>query len=116
MAAQVLLEGQAQALTQRAIKLALAGDVVALRLCLDRLLPLARERHVTLDLPAVDSAHDVAAALARVIQATAAGKVTPGEAATLAGILQGYSRIIETAELEARVRDMEVSLGLEKKT
>ena len=34
-----LLEGQAEALTQRAVQLALAGDSTALRLCLERLAP-----------------------------------------------------------------------------
>lgn len=33
-AALALLEGQAEALTQRAVEMALAGDTVALRLCM----------------------------------------------------------------------------------
>ena len=37
LAIEVLLDGQAQALTQKAIELALAGDPVALRLCLERM-------------------------------------------------------------------------------
>ena len=36
LALEVLLDGQAQALTQKAIDLALTGDIPALRLCLDR--------------------------------------------------------------------------------
>ena len=39
-----LLEGEAEALTRRAVEMALAGDAVALRLCMDRLLPALRER------------------------------------------------------------------------
>ena len=39
LALEALLDGQASALTQKAINLTLAGDMAALRLCLDRILP-----------------------------------------------------------------------------
>jgi Family of unknown function (DUF5681) len=47
--AELLLEGEAEALTREAVELALAGDATALRLCLDRLIPPRRERKVQLD-------------------------------------------------------------------
>lgn len=39
MAAEALLDGEAEALTRKAVELALQGDTVALRLCLERLCP-----------------------------------------------------------------------------
>src|SRR5262249_245080 len=39
VAAEALLDGQAEALTRKAIERALDGDILALRLCLDRILP-----------------------------------------------------------------------------
>jgi hypothetical protein len=36
MAAEAMLDGEAQALTRKAIDMALAGDTVALKLCLER--------------------------------------------------------------------------------
>jgi len=36
------LEGEAEALTRKAVELALEGDVTALRLCLDRIARRAR--------------------------------------------------------------------------
>ena len=48
LAAAVLLEGQSEALTRKAVELALAGDPVALRLCIERILPVCRERAVRL--------------------------------------------------------------------
>lgn len=38
-AAQELLEGEAQALTRKAVEMAKDGNVVALRLCLERIVP-----------------------------------------------------------------------------
>ncbi len=39
-----LLDGEAEALTRKAIDLALAGDTVALRLCMERVCPTDRSR------------------------------------------------------------------------
>jgi len=39
LAIEELLDGQAEALTQKAINAALEGDGMALRLCLERILP-----------------------------------------------------------------------------
>jgi hypothetical protein len=40
--AELLLDGEAEALTRRAVELALAGDGMALRLCLERIIPPRR--------------------------------------------------------------------------
>ena len=39
LAAAVLLEGESEALTRKAVELALEGDPTALRLCIERILP-----------------------------------------------------------------------------
>ena len=46
VAAEALLDGEAEALTRKAVEMALAGDGTALRLCLDRIIPPRRERPV----------------------------------------------------------------------
>jgi hypothetical protein len=43
-AAEMLLDGEATALTRKAVELALAGDQAALRLCLDRTVAPRRDR------------------------------------------------------------------------
>jgi len=42
LAAESLLKDHAEAITQKVIDLALQGDLLALKMCLDRLLPLPR--------------------------------------------------------------------------
>ena len=49
--AEALLEGECRALVRKAIELALGGDLVALKLCLERLLPRRHERTLTFQLP-----------------------------------------------------------------
>jgi Family of unknown function (DUF5681) len=87
IAAELLLEGEAQALTRKAIELALAGDTAALRLCLERLLPPRKDRAVALDLPAIESADDVARAVGAVLAAVGDGRITPGEAGEVMGLI-----------------------------
>src|SRR5439155_15586125 len=78
MVARTLLTGEAEALTRKAVELALTGDPTALRLCLERILP--RDRAVEFALPPIRSAADVAGAMGAVTAALASGIITPGEA------------------------------------
>ncbi len=94
LAAQALLDGEAEALTRKAIELALAGDPVALRLCLERILPRREERLVELPLPEVETDEEVTSAMAAVIQAVGAGILMPGEAETMSRILETQSKLI----------------------
>src|ERR1700676_1161621 len=71
LAAEALFDGEAEGLSRKAIELALAGDVPALRICLDRILPPRRERPVHFKLPPLRSATDAAAALAAITAAVA---------------------------------------------
>ena len=74
LAAEALLDGEATALTRKAIELALAGDSTALRLCLERLLPARKERLIEFSLPAIvgpgrcTGSHQLCAALQNSVQ------------------------------------------------
>ena len=82
--AAALLEGDAEALTRKAIELALAGDVVILKFLLGRILP--RERPLQLDLPAMEYADDAVEALGVVIRAVSEDTLSLSEGAALATI------------------------------
>src|SRR5215213_10832715 len=64
LAIEALLDGEAEALTRKAIELAKAGDLVALRLCLDRICPPRKDRPVTFTLPSLESGTDAKNAVA----------------------------------------------------
>lgn len=106
-AVETMLEGQADALTATALKLALGGDITALRICLDRIAPARKDRPVTLDLPPIASAADHAPALAAVAAAVADGEISPAEGKTLGDVLELHRRAVETADLEQRIAALE---------
>ena len=105
--AAALLEGEAEALARKAVALALGGDVTALRVCLERLIPPARERALMVSLPAVATAADLPTAVARVIDLVATGEITPGEGSKLVELLDGWRSALEMSEIEARLVALE---------
>ena len=107
LALESLLDGQATALTQKAIDLALAGDMAALRLCLDRTLPPRKDRPVTFTLPPITSARDAAQTVSAVMTAVAAGELTPADAGEISKLIEAYVRAFETAELAERLERLE---------
>ena len=109
LAAAALLEGESEALTRKAVELALVGDPTAMRLCLERILPPCRERTVKFALPPIESAADIAAAMKAVTSALAGGAITPGEAATIAAVVDTFVRAIETSDFDRRLQLVEVS-------
>ena len=84
MTAEALLDGEADALTRKAIELALEGDTTAMRLCLERLLPPRKERPIQVDVPSIESKGDALKALRA---ALADGELTPDEVKTVVSVL-----------------------------
>jgi hypothetical protein len=102
-----LLDGEADALTRKAVEMALAGDTTALRLCLERLAPPAKDKPVSVQLPSLVGAEDASKAMAVVVDAMASGEITPSEAAAVAGVVETYRRTVETADIERRLAALE---------
>ena len=107
LAAQALLEGEAEVLTRKVVELAKEGNPMALRFCLERLLPPRKDRPINFTLPKIKGAEDLAKTLGAILEAVAKGEITPAEGQILAGILEAYRKGLETADLEARVSALE---------
>jgi len=107
LAAEALLDGEAEALTRKAVEMALAGDTTALRLCLERICPPLKERPVRLALPALTNASDAAAAIAAITAAAAEGEIAPSEAASLSALVTAFSNALKTGDFEARLAAIE---------
>lgn len=107
IAAEALLDGEADALTRKAIDMAKAGDTVALRLCLERLVPPRKDRPILVELPAIVDAKDHPVVIASIFAAVADGEITPSEAQALAAVLEQHRRSIEIAEVVTRLEALE---------
>lgn len=106
-AAELLLDGEAAALTRKAVEMALAGDHAALRLCLDRTIAPRRDRAVELALPPIDSATDILSAIKLVSGAVGRGANTPGEGLAMSQMIESFLRAIDASDFESRLRELE---------
>ena len=107
LAAEVLLDGEVENLTRKAIDLAKGGDIAALRLCMDRIVPPRKDRPIRLDLPEMETAEDLSKALGTLVKAMAEGELTPVEAEKTAAVLEIRRRAIETLDHETRLEELE---------
>ena len=107
IAAELLLDGQAKALTQICIDRALGGNPIALRLCLQHILPPRKDRPVRLALPTIGNATDVPSALAVVLKSVSNGELTPDEGVRVAQVIEQLRKAIETTDLEQRIATLE---------
>ncbi len=108
IAAEALLSGEAEGLTRKVIELGLSGDTVALRLCMERLVPPRKDSPITIELPPIATAGDVVIASAAVLSAVGAGEISPDEAGRVMALLTAHKNIVETGDLERRIAALEV--------
>ena len=109
LAIEALLEGEADALTRKAIEMAKEGDGPALRMCLDRLAPPRKDAPVCFDLPPIKSVADAVEASSALLCAVAGGDVTPDEAARIMTLLTSHKVLVETGEFERRLEVLEAA-------
>src|SRR5436190_3804916 len=102
LAVEALLDGEAQVLTRKAIELAKSGDIAALRLCMDRILPTRRDRPVAFDLPPIEGPQDAAKTISAVLAAVAGGQLNPTDALEICKLVDTYVRAFEATELTDR--------------
>ena len=107
LAIESLLHGQSEALTQKAVDLALEGDTTALRLCLERVAPPRKDTSVQFELPAMKSAQDAVLGAQAVLTAVSQGTLTPLEATSVMNLVESYRKTLETSELERRIVALE---------
>lgn len=107
--AAALLAGEEEELVRKALEIAKAGDVSMLKFFLGRMLP--SERSINIDLPdAIHGRLDPVVALAAIIRAVAAAKISFSEGAALATIIESYRRASEHSELTRRMDELEAKL------
>ena len=102
-----LLHKDIKAITLKAIEVAKAGDVQALRLIFERVLPPTRETPLQITLPIPRDVSDVPATLSAILEAAALGEITASEAERLSRVVETFSRAHELATFDARLKALE---------
>ena len=100
-----LLSPHAGALIEKAVALALEGDVGALRICLDRIVPVLKARNSPISIGTLPENLDEQGR--SVIEAITNGRLTPDEGAAVMSALHVQARIVEISGLERRLAALE---------
>ena len=101
------MNGEAEALTRRAIEKAIEGDGLALRLCLERILPAPKDKPVAFAIPNIKSARDASEAASAVLAVVSEGGLTPIEAGRVMSLIDSLRRTLELTDIENRLASLE---------
>jgi hypothetical protein len=106
-ATEKLLSKNAKGVAETVVRLAKEGDMGAARLVLDRVSPPRKGRLTTFPMAPIKTQADVADALQGLLEATAAGFLTPTESTELAAVVEKLGNALESSELESRILKLE---------
>ena len=109
-----LLQPHAENLVNQVVVMALGGDTMALKICIDRLIPPIREDRISIGLPKLSGAAACVEAQGSVIAAVAAGELLPAEGTALSALIENQRRSYETLAIEERLRALEDRLGADR--
>jgi hypothetical protein len=121
LALEAMFDAQAEELVHAIIDRAVGGHPAAMRLCLERALPVGRGRPLPIRLPPLENPEDMRKAIAEISAAFGAGTITIREAAMLLGAFEGHMGhipAIETlrkaARVEADLAKAAAALGIDR--
>ena len=105
--AQELLAARVESIAGKLLELAEGGDMRAIRVCMDRLMPAIKHQPIAVELPPIENAVDSVKATASIAAAVAAGELTATEAAELAKVIDTYVGALASREFEERLTKLE---------
>lgn len=109
-----LLDGESEALTRKAVELALEGDVTALRLCLERIAPALKSVSPTIEIssPVPETLTGQAKAF---VNAAARGEISPDIAEKLVSAVASVARVEEMESIKGRLEALERAIKEQSK-
>jgi hypothetical protein len=105
--AQQILDEYTGPLMRKCVAKAMEGDMKALALCIERILPAMREPAVRIRMPKLEKVKDIDLALQRIVDNVGNGNITPAEAERFTVILQNHRDNVQDREYEARLTEAE---------
>jgi hypothetical protein len=109
--AQELLSARVERIAGKLIELAEGGDMRAIRVCMERLMPVIKHQPIAVEMPPIEKAADSVEAVASIAAAVAAGELTATEAAELAKVVDVYVRALATNGFDERLTKLEKGIS-----
>ena len=110
--AEQLFDNASGEVSKEALAQALNGNSAVLRLIVTRLIGPRRHRESGFAMPLLQSAADVAPAIAAIAAAAAEGAISTAEASEMSQVVERYTRALAADEIETRLRRLESAYGI----
>lgn len=108
-----LLEPYTEKLIDKTVQLALDGDVNALRLCLERLIPKATSQSIQFDIDVdIKNTDNLSVIGRKIVKAVGKGELTLDEGQKLFGLLDKQRNLIEFTDLIKKVEQIEEAMKI----
>jgi hypothetical protein len=115
LAAFETIRGSAGALAQVAVDAAMQGDLGALKLCLERILPVCRDMPIEITLPKITKLKDLTTFTAALLDGVSEGLVGCGEAEKLSRIADVYKNVVQATNFEERIAQLEAQANIKRR-
>jgi uncharacterized protein DUF5681 len=109
LAVEAALFERAQELVDELVRRAKNGEPAAMRLAMERILPVGRGRPLPIELPAVRSTEDAMAAADVIMDALKEGAISAREAVDLLRVVEGLTRLTGAIDFIKKIARREVA-------
>ncbi len=107
LAAEALFEDEIEGICRKAIEKAMQGNIQAIKIILDRILPPKKDGPIFIDLPVIKTGSDILEAIQRVGAAVCHGELSPLDGDILTRLIDRQARAIEMNAFEQRLKSLE---------
>lgn len=114
LAAERLLHGDLDNICHKLIEEALTGNVQAIKLVLDRVLPAKRDRDIDVRLPKLQTADDAVKAMSMIVESVSCGNITPSEGEAMSKVVDAFVKSLQAYDVEKRVVKLEQEVKNDK--
>jgi hypothetical protein len=101
--AQSLLENDVEAICTRLLIEAKEGNIQAIKIVMDRILPARKELPIVLDLPEIKTPTDLLNAISAITSAVGSGIISPSEGEALSRIIDINLKAVALQDFEKRL-------------
>ena len=107
IAVENLFLDEQERLSRKCIKLAMRGNMQALKLCIERICPVRRDSPINVQLPRVKSVEDATKLTSTLIDKVTSGELTPSQGELLSRLIEKHVKVMQLTDLEARLQLLE---------
>ena len=107
IAVENLFLDEQERLSRKCIKLAMRGNMQALKLCIERICPVRRDSPINVNLPRVKTVEDSVKLTTSLIDKVTSGELTPSQGELLSRLIEKHVKVMQLTDLEARLQLLE---------